>query len=258
MDREYNINKLSKDSTEKTTLIKYNTSPWIPRCVYSSRSTEDLLVGFLNTNTCREGKVLRYNSSGKHIQTIQFHNKTGQRLYDSPEYITENRNGDVIVSDFGDLAVVVTDRRGGFRFSCKESPKGSKLCPWGICTDALSNILVCDIYSSTIHIFDKHGHFLAHLPTLDGIERPLDLNYDDNTHTIWVGSFNNNTVNIYRVICGNFPTEDMQCTNHPTKPSEKYCADCDLSLCEYCIDSKEHSGHEITEIHRKGGAMHSW
>ncbi|XP_061187275.1 uncharacterized protein LOC133195453 [Saccostrea echinata] len=202
IDREYNINKLSTDHTVQTTLIKYNTAPWIPVSVYSSPSTGDLLVVMYKYDT-KTGKVNRYNNTGQHIQTIQYDNNTGQGLYREPLYITENRNGDVIVSDIGRDAVVVTDGVGRHRFSYTGPPSGSRLSPRGICTDALSHILVCDYRTRSVQMIDKDGQFLSVIQTSEhGIDSPWSLSYDDITNLLWVGSGYNNTVYIYRLING--------------------------------------------------------
>ncbi|XP_061187271.1 uncharacterized protein LOC133195444 [Saccostrea echinata] len=202
IDSHGNINKLSTDHRVQTTLIKYNTAPWRPQCVYSSPSTGDLLVGMFNTDT-NTAQVNRYNNTGLHIQTIQHDNNTGQRLYSLPVYITENRNGDVIVSDYYRGAVVVTDQGGRHRFSYTGPPSGSGLEPRGICTDALSHILVCDPNTHTVQMIDKDGQFLSLIQTSEhGIDRPHGLSYDDITNLLWVGSRYNNTVYIYRLING--------------------------------------------------------
>ncbi|XP_061193791.1 uncharacterized protein LOC133202033 [Saccostrea echinata] len=179
------------------------------KCVYSSPSNGDLLVGMYNTDTNIEAKVVRYNSTGEHIQTIQYNNNTGQRLYRSPSYITENSNGDVIVSDWS-RGVVVTDGRGKHRFSYRRPPSGSELFPSGICTDALSHILVCDYNTHTVQILDQNGKFLSQIQTLEhGIDESCCLSYDNYTHLLWVGSENNSTVNIYRVIYEDSLTETL-------------------------------------------------
>ncbi|XP_062566032.1 uncharacterized protein LOC134228398 [Saccostrea cucullata] len=199
IDSDFNIIKRSKDKV-KTTVIPY-TSPWRPNCVFSSPSTGDLLVGMYNTDTWT-GQVNRYTNTGEHIQTIQHHN-TGQDLYRDPLYITENSNGDVIASDYYCGAVVVTDRRGRHRFSYTRPLSGSGLQPCGICTDALSHILLCDVYTNTVQIIDKDGQYLTEIDTVQhGIYRPCSLSYDDITRSVWVGSYRHNTVNIYRLIYG--------------------------------------------------------
>ncbi|XP_062570674.1 uncharacterized protein LOC134232704 [Saccostrea cucullata] len=171
--------------------------PWEPRCVYSSPSTGDLLVAMYNIYTNRQCKVVRYNSRGEKIQTIQYKN-IGQILYSRPLYITENRNGDVIVSDAVHDAVVVTDCGGRHRFSYTGPPSGSQLLPKGICVDALSHILVCDLYSNKVQMIDQDGHSLPLTQTQHGVVKPGSVSYDNKTHLLWVGSRCNNTVNIYR------------------------------------------------------------
>eukprot|EP00105_Crassostrea_gigas_P013743 XP_011430158.2 PREDICTED: uncharacterized protein LOC105330250 [Crassostrea gigas] len=178
--------------------LKRTDSTWGPWCVYWSPSTGDLLVGMYNDDT-GTGKVTRYNQSGQLTQTIQNHN-TGLRLYSYPINITENNNGDVVVSDWSG-AVVVTESGGRHRFSYTGHPSGSKLWPQGICTDPLSHILVCDYTTNTVQMLDSDGQFLSHLLIRpSGIFSPRSLSYDVNTHRLWVGSRHNNTVVIYRYI----------------------------------------------------------
>nr|XP_034319690.1 uncharacterized protein LOC117687382 [Crassostrea gigas]XP_034319691.1 uncharacterized protein LOC117687382 [Crassostrea gigas]XP_034319692.1 uncharacterized protein LOC117687382 [Crassostrea gigas]XP_034319693.1 uncharacterized protein LOC117687382 [Crassostrea gigas]XP_034319694.1 uncharacterized protein LOC117687382 [Crassostrea gigas]XP_034319695.1 uncharacterized protein LOC117687382 [Crassostrea gigas]XP_034319696.1 uncharacterized protein LOC117687382 [Crassostrea gigas]XP_03431969 len=201
IDRNYNINKLSKDMKTTTTFIERTDSTWRPRCVYWSPSTGDLLVGMFRTETGKvTGKVTRYNQSGQLTQTIQNHN-TGRGLYRYPIYITENNNGDVVVSDFEPGVVVVTERGGRHRFSYTGHPSGSRLWPHGICTDALSHILVCDGITYTVQMINKDGQFLSHLLTKpQEMREPHSLSYDVNTHRLWVGSQLQNKVCVYRYI----------------------------------------------------------
>lgn len=84
------ITKLSRDMKTATTFIETKDSPWRPRCVYCSPSTGDLLVGVYRYLEEKEtGKVTRYNQIGKLTQTV-FTDNTGNNLYKSPRYITEN------------------------------------------------------------------------------------------------------------------------------------------------------------------------
>lgn len=74
---------------------------------------------------------------------------------------------------------------------------GSGLHPYGICTDALSHILVCDGRTNTVHMLDENGKFLS-LLQISG----MSLSYDFNTHRLWVGTETANYiyVHIYRYI----------------------------------------------------------
>jgi hypothetical protein len=198
IDRVLNIKKLSTDNGTVTHLLRC-TERWRPHCVHSSPSTGDLIVGMYKIDTYTKGKVVRYSSTGHHILTI--HQDKGQTLYSYPRYITENRNGDIIVSDVNLNALVVTTCGGRHRFSYTGPSSGEELWPRGICTDALSHILVCDGNSNTVQIIDKDGHFLSLLLTQQhGIDRPGSLDYDDRTHLLWVGSDDANVVSLYRYI----------------------------------------------------------
>lgn len=165
-----------------------------PQCVYWSSSTDDLLIGM----RC---KVSRYNKIGQLTQTIQYNKTENLKIYSDPTYITENNNGDIVVSDFG--AVVVTNSLGEHRFSYTGHPPGAGLKPRGVCTDALSHILVCDTASKTVHMLNKNGKFLSHLLALtEEMDSPYSLSYDVNTDRLYAGSdsHNNNTVHVYRYI----------------------------------------------------------
>ena len=204
IDKENNIIELCNDMKSTTTLIKHTDTAWEPRCVYCSPSSGDLLIGMRRSDTDPfTGKVMRYNNTGKY-KTIPHNDSTPQTLYESPDYITENNNGDVVVSDLFRQAVVVTSGEGVHRFSYTgPPPSGSNLAPQGICTDVMSHILVSDISIATVQMLDRDGQFLFYVLTeqTPGIDNTLvGLSYDFNTHAVWVGSYNNNTMSVCRYI----------------------------------------------------------
>ncbi|XP_062597449.1 uncharacterized protein LOC134258876 [Saccostrea cucullata] len=203
VDKDWNINKLSADNTTKSTLIK-RTEGWEPWCICHSASTEDLVVMMRYdtrnpTIVLSDVKVIRYNSAVQPIQTIQYH-KTGEPLYDEPAYITENRNGDIVVSDRV-KGVVVTDREGKYRFTYIR-PEGwsfAKFMPCGICVDAFFNILISCVLDCTIHRIKKDGHLLSITATAkDGVFDPLGLGYDEKNYLVLLGSDNKNILSVYR------------------------------------------------------------
>nr|XP_034309388.1 uncharacterized protein LOC105325719 [Crassostrea gigas] len=219
IDEDYNINKLSKEMKTTTTFIERTDSTWEPWCVYWSPSTGDLLVAMCYIHT-RTGKVTRYNQSGQLTQTIQ-HDNTGRGLYRGPNYLTENNNWDVVVSDYvyPSGAVVVTDHGGRHRFSYTGPPSGSGLRPCGICTDALSHILVCDDRTKTVQMLDKDGQFLSHLLTKSQeMDEPWSLSYDVNTHRLWVGSLDNNKVCVYSTAVEHEELEKVVLANLKQEP----------------------------------------
>lgn len=186
INRNYDIIKRSRDMDTLNMLIKRKEHGWEFRCVYWSPFTKDLLVGMCSKESLI-GKITRYNQTGHLTQTIQEDN-TGLEMFQNPNYITDNIKGDIVVSD-SKQAVVVTERDGTYRFSYTGHPPGSELCPYGICTDLLSNILVCDGKTNAIHILDRNGQFLSHFLTkLQNMTYPRSVSYDFNTRCLWVGS----------------------------------------------------------------------
>ncbi|XP_078327680.1 uncharacterized protein LOC144623214 [Crassostrea virginica] len=206
IDEDKNINKLSSDMETTTTLIKHTDTTWEPQSVYCSPSSGDLLVGMYREDTDTRtytGKVMRYDKTGKRKQTIPHDDNTPHDLYKSPLFITENNNGDVLVSDLSRHAVVVTSGEGVHRFSYTGHPSGSGLDPVGICTDVMSHILVSDLRTDTVQMLDRDGQFLSFVLTeqTPGMDyTPWSLSYDVTTHAVCVGSLNNNTMSVCRHI----------------------------------------------------------
>ncbi|XP_078329841.1 uncharacterized protein LOC111111650 isoform X2 [Crassostrea virginica] len=167
------------------------TGDWRPVSIHSSRINGDILVGM------REAKVTRYSEAGKEIQNIQRDNQ-GQELYKYPHYITENTNGDICTSDYDKHAVVVVNKSGQHRFSY--TGKGSDFKPFGIYTDVLGHILVCDFVSKTVHLLDQDGGFLSIiLSPQQGIKRPRGVCVDDENN-LYVGQYDTNTVTVYKYL----------------------------------------------------------
>nr|XP_011439061.2 uncharacterized protein LOC105336452 [Crassostrea gigas] len=192
-DRDNNvINRITLGNTI-TEFIK--TGGWKPISIHSSHINGDILVGMMKGV---EAKVTRYNKTGTEIQNIQKDNK-GQAVYGLPLYITENINGDVCVSDFNKHAVVVVNKSGQYRFSY--TGQGSRLNPFGICTDVLGHILVCDRISGTVHLLDQDGQFLSLLLTSQKeVEDPRSVCVDDENN-LWVGQrWFTNAVTVYKYL----------------------------------------------------------
>ncbi|XP_061192359.1 tripartite motif-containing protein 2-like [Saccostrea echinata] len=193
------INRITQDKNV-TEFIK--TGDWRSLSIHSSHINGDLLVGMEKDG---KGKVTRYNKTGKELQNIQRDNK-GQGLYDTPHYITENINGDICTSDINKRAVVVVNKSGQHRFSYKGQNLTSLLNlfyefrPFGICTDVLGHILLCEFQSDFVHLLDQDGQFLYILLTKQqGVEYPLSVCVDDE-YNLLVGQRGTNTLTVYKYL----------------------------------------------------------
>ena len=207
ISNDNSILKLSNDRKTVTTFINKKDLPFEPQSLYCTPATGDLLIGVRishsdeNKKVC---KVARFDNTGKLTMTIPKRQKHPPMFMDT-NYVSENNNGNIVVSDYWQ-GVVVTDDVGKHLFTYKDTPFGLRLLPRGICTDALSHILVCDFNSETVLILDKEGNFLLYIPTpisLGHYAKPCSLNYDWNNHLLWIGSWNN-TVSRYRHINRHF------------------------------------------------------
>jgi hypothetical protein len=199
------IKKIAMD----TKISEYiNTGDWAPISIYSSHINGNILLGMMKNG---EAKVTRYNKTGKELHNIQWDNK-GQGLYNWPRYITENINGDICVSDYIKLAVVVVNKSGQHRFSYKGQE--SVFWPGGICTDVLGHILMCS--GDTVHLLDQDGQFLSLLlapqqqgiyhqflylliTQQHGVRYPCCVCVDDDNN-LYVGQYDNNTVAVYKYL----------------------------------------------------------
>ena len=193
IDEEENISKLCNDMKTTTIMLKYADSANEPLCVYCSPSSGDLLVELCVRDTDSDTKsgaeIRRYGYHERYIVLQTIPHNDNNSLFGSPHFISENNNGDVVVSDWGLRAVVVTSGEGVHRFSYVGPPLGPRLHPGGICTDVQSHILVCDGITKTIQMIDRDGQFLSFLLWVQ--DKPVSLSYDYNTHLLLVGSVDN-------------------------------------------------------------------
>nr|XP_034325620.1 E3 ubiquitin-protein ligase TRIM36 isoform X3 [Crassostrea gigas]XP_034325621.1 E3 ubiquitin-protein ligase TRIM36 isoform X3 [Crassostrea gigas] len=151
-------------SDTDTVVTMFTTGDWRSRGVTSAASC-DLLVCLRKDD---QSKVVRYSSTGTVLQEIQYDSQC-QPLYKQVMYITENVNGDIIVTDWEKNAVIAVDRLGIFRYTY--SGKDTQIDVCSVATDSVGHVIVTD-YNDKIHMLNRDGRFLRYIIPKGGISRP--------------------------------------------------------------------------------------
>uniref|UniRef100_K1QIG1 Uncharacterized protein n=1 Tax=Magallana gigas TaxID=29159 RepID=K1QIG1_MAGGI len=159
------INDVKLISDNNTVVTMLTTGDWDPYGVTSTASC-DLLVCLRKDD---QSKVVRYSSTGTVLQEIQYDSQC-QPLYKQAMYITENVNGDIIVTDWKKNAVIAVDRLGIFRYSYTE--KDTKFDACSVATDSVGHVIVTDFHGNNIHMLDRDGRFLGYIIPEGGINKP--------------------------------------------------------------------------------------
>lgn len=186
-------------SGESQTLVSTDWSP-SGLCVTQSGS---ILVGLFHHDPLYEvdqvGKVEEYTVSGNKVREISGED---QKLYSRPEHITENFNGDIIVSDYNLKKITAVDAHGHFRFSYLGVAKNKsyQFLPMDIDTDTLGHVIIADQFRHNIHVIDKDGAFVRLLLTEEaGIKEPHGLCFDG-VDSIWVAELESKLVKKFKIL----------------------------------------------------------
>nr|XP_022327550.1 uncharacterized protein LOC111126909 [Crassostrea virginica] len=165
-----NLNKAVKRVSDNDTLLTlFKTKDWNPFGI-TDTSSGDLLLCLRKDD---QSKVVRYSSTGTVLQEIQFDSQC-QPLYQLAWYITENVNGDVIVTDLKRNVVVAVNRLGVFRYSYGWKKRTSELST--VATNSIGHVFVTDFRGDKIHMLDQYGKFLRYImPHGEKIDHPRAL-----------------------------------------------------------------------------------
>ena len=142
--------------------------------------------GQLLVTSSDDHKVFLYDQKGR-----KYSIPTDDTQLEYPHYIATSEDGDVIVSDFKQNAVLTFDSGGKLRFKyLGNGAEGGQLkCPSAVCCDTFGNTLVADFMNDRVHLVSATGEFLGFLLTKEnGITCPnfMTLDHDNN---LYVGQY---------------------------------------------------------------------
>ncbi|XP_056021507.1 uncharacterized protein LOC125651566 [Ostrea edulis] len=165
---ERGSNTVYRVADDKTIQTIFTTGKWRPRGITSTAS-DDLLVCLRKAD---QSKVMRYSITGTVLQEIQYDSQ-GHTLYGKINSITENINGDIIVTEWNKNAVIAVNRLGIFRFSYSGRDKLFFAC--AVTTDPAGHVIVTDSTGDKIHMLDRDGRFLRYIIPDQGIKYPRSV-----------------------------------------------------------------------------------
>lgn len=178
-----------KSSVETSTIVDLPNYVFIC-CICISHKNGNLLVVTKNDLNTQRHRVVRYDTK-ENISHVVLDDSIGDP-YKAPVYITENRNGDIVVSDQGKKAVFVVNSAGQKRFIIKK--RNSSFLPCGLATDDTGNILVVEGHKEKyIYVFDQDGILTRRLS--EKRDRCWGVCLDDK-HNLYVGN-RNGKIDVY-------------------------------------------------------------
>lgn len=185
-----------------------STNDWFPIGICFAENG-DIVVGLFLPSA--RGRVTRYSEDGDVISAVE-HDNHGDQLYSFPAFVTENGNGDIVVSDHLRRAVIVVDRWGRYRFTYTADklnrPDAVPFLPFGVCCDSLLNIIVADSCNDCLHLVSVNGEFLyILLNKSSGLYRPVALSMSKN-EKLFVGD--RNGIKIFKLDRQQVSTEDSK------------------------------------------------
>ena len=124
-------------------------------------------------NTCNQPRSVACTGNGYFIvfrynNSLHKYNIHGKQIWEKklpfpPQYISTDHKNRILVSNTDGGCVTVYNEDGVEMFSFPAATDQRKLAPRGLCVDDEDNILVADVDSKSVLLYDPRGQFLKKL-----------------------------------------------------------------------------------------------
>lgn len=199
---------------------EFSTDPLIPVGVCMAVD-KNLLVTLLDNEDesfqldLESRRLVRHLTlTGEIIKEYEFKDDSRTRLFTGPFRVTQNRKTDICVinrtSKFTG-EVVNLSFAGFLNFVYRGHDPSENFNPTDVVCDCFSNIIVCNILSSKIHILSSVGNFMRYLLTNYEIIHPVSISLKNSN--IWIGN-KQGLVKIYKYTSNDHEVEAsvVKCT----------------------------------------------
>ena len=129
-------------------------------------------------NTCYDPQSVACTGDGHFIvgnysKSMYKYDSRGQQIWEKklsscPWYIRTDHKNRILASNTVGGCVTVYNGDGVEMFSLPATTDQMKLKPWGLCVDGEDNILVADVDSKSVLLYDSRGQFLKKLVDVEG------------------------------------------------------------------------------------------
>ena len=172
------------------------TDPLEPLGIYQTLEG-DLLVTLIDTETERYFRdshsrrlLRRMTTAGEIVHDYEYHEDRKTKLFTWTSRVEQNEITDICVInriDKSEDELFILSFSGFLKSVYTGQGRRDAFNPTDVDCDPYSNIIVCDLYDSTIHLLNLDGKFMKNLLTKNRLTHPTAMSLRQST--LWIGDY---------------------------------------------------------------------
>ena len=131
--------------------------------------------------------VVHEHTKGKVVKIIEGKDEDDTNLFNDPYYVTTNKKGYIIITDWvaPNVKILTPDGRYVNKYGSYGIRKDQCLQPYGVCTDSEDYIYVADNQNHRIHMLNPDGKFIKFVVSRQhGLWHPMALAMNSEGHLV--------------------------------------------------------------------------